>query len=343
MEKDDLDCFLMETSSFGELWGPTKENGRFLYGKIEDRSRLYLGNEIPMIPPKKLFHPPTFDMFRFSEKGFEPNYDWITNRVLFGIHPCDIHGLLILDKFFGGYPAADPYWAKAREKTVIVGYSCIPCESCLCKSTNTDIVHEGFDLFFTDLKDYYLVWVGSSIGDDMTRVRQDIFDEKVEKEDIKKYFEWRKERDSCFVKGFEFKNLPDMMELSYGSNVWEGFGDKCLSCGQCTMVCPTCNCYDAYDQIDLSPELKGTRRRQWDSCMFSDYSLVAGGHNFRGKRSERLKLWYTHKLRAYEAEFGKPGSPSCVGCGRCIQTCPVDINVLTVSDALLTGEVPKQK
>lgn len=102
MKKDNLDCFLEETSSFGELWGPTKENGKFTYDKIKDRSRLYLGSEIPMIPPKKLFHPPTFDMFRFSEKGLEPNYDWVTDRVLFGIHPCDIHGLLILDKFFTG-------------------------------------------------------------------------------------------------------------------------------------------------------------------------------------------------------------------------------------------------
>nr|MDO8098825.1 4Fe-4S dicluster domain-containing protein [Candidatus Njordarchaeota archaeon] len=342
MRKDDLDCFLLETSSFGELWGPTKQDGKFAYEKIEDRSRLYLGNEIPMIPPKKLFHPPTFDVAHFSEEDFTSSYDWINNRVLFGIHPCDIHGLMILDKFFGE-PPADPYWVKSREKTIVIGFSCIPCESCLCKSTGTDLVHEGFDLFFTDLEDYYLVWVGSSVGDDMTRVRQDVFDEKVEKEDIKKYFEWRTKRDSCFVTDFEFKNLPDMMELSYASKIWEGFGDKCLSCGQCTIVCPTCNCYDAYDEINMSADFGGSRRRRWDSCMFADYSLVAGGHNFRGKRSERLKLWYTHKLRAFSAEYAKPGKPSCVGCGRCVVTCPVEINVLTVTDALSTGEVRKSK
>jgi sulfhydrogenase subunit beta (sulfur reductase) len=342
MDKDNLDCFLTETSSFGELWGPNKKDGKFIYGKIDDRNELYLGDQIPMIPPKKLFQPPTFDMFRFTEKEFAPNYDWIKDRVLFGIHPCDIHGLMILDKFFSQTPA-DPYWTKSRQKTIIIGYSCIPCESCLCKSTGTDIVHEGFDLFFTDLEDFYLVWVGSSVGDDMTKVRQDIFQEKVEKDDIKKYFEWRTKRDSCFVKDFEFKNLPDMMELSYASKVWDGFGDKCLSCGQCTMVCPTCNCYDAWDQIELSPEFKGSRVRRWDSCMFGDYSSVAGGQNFRGKRPDRLKLWYTHKLRAYESEADRPGKPSCVGCGRCVQTCPVDINVLTVSEALFTGEVPKSK
>ena len=76
----------------------------------------------------------------------------------------------------------------------------------------------------------------------------------------------------------------------------------------------------------------------WDSCMYVDYSLVAGGHNFRGAREDRLKLWYTHKLKSFGDEYGRPG---CVGCGRCVDTCPVDINVLTVSQALLTGEVPE--
>ncbi|MFW9954848.1 MAG: 4Fe-4S dicluster domain-containing protein, partial [Candidatus Thorarchaeota archaeon] len=82
----------------------------------------------------------------------------------------------------------------------------------------------------------------------------------------------------------------------------------------------------------------GRRERSWDSCMFVDYSLVAGGHNFRGSRADRLKLWYTHKLKAFAHEYGKPG---CVGCGRCVGTCPVDINVITVSEALTSCEVKK--
>ena len=105
------------------------------------------------------------------------------------------------------------------------------------------------------------------------------------------------------------------------------------------MVCPTCNCYNVSDVFDVTNETTGRRERTWDSCMFADYSLVAGGHNFRESRADRLKLWYTHKLKTFGSEYGRPG---CIGCGRCVDTCPVDINVVTVSQALISGEVPKE-
>ena len=103
------------------------------------------------------------------------------------------------------------------------------------------------------------------------------------------------------------------------------------------MVCPTCNCYDVIDEMSLD-DTGIHRKRHWDSCMFKEYSMVAGGQNFREARAERLKLWYTHKLQSFTGAYQKY---SCVGCGRCIMTCPVDINVLTVSQALITGKVDK--
>jgi sulfhydrogenase subunit beta (sulfur reductase) len=93
------------------------------------------------------------------------------------------------------------------------------------------------------------------------------------------------------------------------------------------------------DVFDVTNETRGRRDRVWDSCMFVDYSLVAGGHNFRASRANRLKLWYGHKLKTFGKDYGRPG---CVGCGRCVDTCPVEINVLTVSDALTTREVPNK-
>jgi len=105
------------------------------------------------------------------------------------------------------------------------------------------------------------------------------------------------------------------------------------------MVCPTCNCYNVVDIFEVTNKTIGCRDRTWDSCMFVDYSLVAGGHNFRESRANRLKLWYGHKLKTFGKDYGRPG---CVGCGRCVETCPVEINVLTVSNALFTREVPKR-
>lgn len=338
MQSKFLDVFLESLEKFGVLYGPVWKNDVLTYDLVENVKDVELLGEHPMIPLKKLFHPKQFDMFRFDEEGFTPDYSTIEKRVVIGVHPCEIHGLLRLDEVFLEEPA-DPYYAAARENTAIIGFSCMPTENSFCKSTGTDIVEEGFDLFFVMLKDFYLVWVGSSLGYDMIYEREEYFDDDVTHEDIEKYIDWRERRDARFVKSFPFRTLPDIMELSHDSPIWKYFADKCLSCGQCTMVCPTCNCYNVVDIFDVSSSVSGRRQRTWDSCMFQDYSLVAGGHNFRGDREDRLKLWYTHKLKSFGNEYGRPG---CIGCGRCVDTCPVDINVLTVSEALISGEVPKK-
>lgn len=338
MQSKFLDVFLESLEKFGSLYGPVRRNGVLRFEKLEKISDLEISDEVPMIPLKKMFHPMKFTMLQFDERGFSPDYSVIERRVIIGVHPCDIHGLLRLDEIFMGKPA-DPYYTGLRENSSIIGFSCMPGKSSLCKSTDTDMIEEGFDLFFVNLEEFYLVWVGSSRGYDMIREREEFFEENVSHEDIDKYVKWREKRNAKFEQKIDFNNMPDLMELSYNSEIWNYFAGKCLSCGQCTMVCPTCNCYTVTDVFDVTNEAKGKRNRMWDSCMFVDYSLVAGGHNFRGTRQDRLKLWYTHKLKSFGHEYGRPG---CVGCGRCVETCPVDINVITVSTALTTREVPKQ-
>ncbi|MEM2142548.1 MAG: 4Fe-4S dicluster domain-containing protein [Candidatus Thorarchaeota archaeon] len=333
MQSKFLEVFLESLESFGTLYGPQRKNGVLTIDRLDNIRQFVITDEHPIIPIKKMFHPKRFTMFRFDETGFQPDYSVVERRVILGVHPCDIHSILRLDEVFLAEPR-DPYYGELRRNSAIIGFSCLPRENCLCRDTDTSIVEEGFDLFFTDLSDYYLVWVGSSLGHDMILSREEFFEENVTRDDIQRYVEWRRKRDGMFKKSFDFRNMPDMMELSFNSDIWARFGEKCLSCGQCSMVCPTCNCYNVVDTFDVSLSPQGQRNRMWDSCMFVDYSLVAGGHNFRGTRADRLKLWYTHKLKAFGSEFGRPG---CVGCGRCVETCPVDINVLTVSEALTKG------
>ena len=129
--------------------------------------------------------------------------------------------------------------------------------------------------------------------------------------------------------------MPSLMELYWDDELWNELGDRCLSCGACTLVCPTCPCFNVIDEVNLD-STKGERMRKWDSCMFREYSMVAGGHNFREARADRLKLRFTHKLQAFVGEFGKP---ACVGCGRCIDICPVDIDIRTVAMRLKGEEV----
>jgi sulfhydrogenase subunit beta (sulfur reductase) len=187
----------------------------------------------------------------------------------------------------------------------------------------------------TDLEEFFIVWVGSSLGDDMIRKCPELMDENVGYKDMEKYIKWRKRRESSFKLDMDFTGMPSIMELCWDSPIWEELGEKCLSCGACTIVCPTCPCFNVLDEIELNKP-KGKRIRRWDSCMFREYSMVAGGHNFREARSARLKLRFTHKLQAFVGKFGKP---ACVGCGRCVDACPVDIDIKKVGMRLKGEEV----
>lgn len=330
MKKQYLTTFLEASRQFGELWGPISKGDMYVYDRIDDISKLILVPVRTALPVKKLIHPPEFDMFRYEAGKYDAGLDDIPRRVVYGVPPCDIHGLLILDDLFTRY-YPDPYYTKRRERTAILGASfCTPAEGCLCKSMGTDTVEDGFDLFFSDLGDSYLVWVGSSLGDDMVRAKPDLFSDNITRKHLDKFVECKKERDERFTRSIDMTVIPDVMELSYDIPLWKELGEKCLECGACTMVCPTCNCYNIVDEPSISGS-KEVRKRHWDCCIYAQYSLVAGGHNFRQTRGERLRLWYTHKLKS----FGYSGSPSCVGCGRCIDTCPVDINVLVVARSLL--------
>jgi len=336
LKKKNLDTFLLKVSNLGELWGPRKKGEVYIYDKIDDIEDLIKEPVTTFLPIKKLFLPPRFQMFHYDGKTYNESITLNKQRIVFGVPSCEIHSLLIFDRVFG-LTYKDPYYFKRREQTTIIALSCLSCESSFCKSTNTHVIEEGFDLAMTDLRDFYLIWVGSSKGDDLIRAASTLFNEDVTQKDIKKYIEWRANRKTQLREEIDFLTIPDIMDLNYNSNIWDKFADKCLSCGACTMVCPTCNCYNVIDEIELNDN-SVNRERYWDSCMFKEYSMVAGGHNFREAKAERLKLWYTHKLHSFTGAYGKP---SCVGCGRCIVTCPVDINILSVVKALLTGKVDK--
>lgn len=336
LKKDNLKCFLKEVSKHGELWGPRKKGEVYIYDRIRNLKDLITEPVTTFLPIKKLFLPPRLHMLHFDGTEQEEKEQLSESRIIYGVPACEIHSLLILDRIFG-HQYRDPYYFERREKSTIIALSCAPSTYCLCKSAGTHVIEEGFDLAITDLDDTYLVWVGTSKGDDLIRMAPNLFDEELTDSDIKKFISWREQRNSEFTQSIDFRLMPDLMDLNYHSPIWEAFGEKCLSCGACTMVCPTCNCYDVRDEVSLDDNTVD-RQRHWDSCMFKEYSMVAEGYNFREAKAERLKLWYTHKLQSFTGAYQKY---SCVGCGRCVVTCPVDINVLTVSEALVSGKVDK--
>lgn len=329
LKKENLSPFLEAISEDSDLWAPVKKGDKHVFKLIDDTSEIDMDHTRTILPPRKIMLPSQFNMFTATPSAYHPDFSNSNKKIIFGLHPCDLHGFIIMDHFYHNM-FDDPYYSLARNNTLLLGHSCWPDEHCLCKSTNTHIVEEGYDLFFTDLEDYYLVWIGSTRGDDLIRKKPEFFDENIHDADIQSFIAWRSRRDKAFVDQINFSAMPDLMELRYNDPLWEKLGDACLACGSCSNVCPTCNCYNVLDKPHLDKNASDINRC-WDACTLETYSEVAGGENFREKKADRLKLYYTHKLQAYISKYGKP---ACVGCGRCAITCPVGINVKSVAKAL---------
>lgn len=326
LPKERLDFFASVLQQFGEVHGPVAQGEQFVFRRLRRWSEIRLDYTRTILPPKKYFLPTRECLFRYRRReGYVPETADLERRiVLFGVHACDIYGLNILDQVFGGrYP--DPYYQTRRRHVAVIGVDCTPDARCFCRSMRADFVSEGFDLFFQDLGDRYLVFVGTALGDDMVLATGSLF-RPTTRADIEEYKRRSAARRSTFRIDAEIRDLPEIFELEYESGLWEEFGARCLGCGACSMVCPTCYCYDVADQVALG-SVEGTRTRTWDSCLFASHAAVAGGENFRASRASRIKFRFYHKQRGFVAEYGRP---SCVGCGRCRDACPAGIDIIDV-------------
>lgn len=330
LPKDKLDYFASVVQQFGEVHAPVEQDGRFVFKRLAKWSEARLAYDRTILPPKKYFLPPKEPLLNYTPgEGYAAQAGDAQRRiVLFGVHACDVYALNILDLVFAGtFP--DPYYQARRRNIAIIGIDCVPDDKCFCRSMRADFVDRGFDLFFCDIGGHFLTFVGSALGDDMVLSTESLF-EAVGAIDIDEYKRRSGEKREAFKLDVEIRDLPEIFEMEYGSGIWDELGAKCLSCGSCSAVCPTCYCFDMNDEAVLGSRA-GTRSRSWDSCLFSTHALVAGGENFRESRSSRIKFRFYHKQRGFVAEYGRP---SCVGCGRCITSCPVDIDIVEVLAAL---------
>ena len=325
LPKKNLSPFLDHLNSFGEVHAPQKKGKKsFAFQPVSDPGNVTLegnGYTRTILPITKYFHKPVDTLFRFSpENGYEDAYEDEGKKVLFGVHSCDINALLTLDRVFAG-KYVDTYYFRRRKEVFIIGMSCVPDEHCYCQSMGTGYVEEGFDLFFSDVGDGYLVKVGTSQGDDMVATAGSLFTD-YEEEDVTEYKRRINEFPTLFKTTVDESNLAAILDMEYKSEIWEEMGNRCFGCGICSMVCPTCFCFDVVDDVCLDGKT-GERKRCWDSCLFKSHAMVAGGHNFRESRADRFKHRFLHKHQAFMGDFGRP---SCVGCGRCTQDCPADIH-----------------
>jgi len=323
------------TSMMGDyrVVGPVAKGIKFAFDQLEEAADLRLDYDTSILPPKKYLQPQAERMMTFTRTG-KPVAEMVLEApptVILGIHTCDLHGIRVLDKAFSeGYP--DAYYLERRKNTLLVSVECLnPCdEHSFCKSMGTLAVSTGYDLHLTDLGESYAVNTGSDAG--VALLERYSAARRAEEADMKQLnrvmgAKWPR---FPFKLDFDVGELSTLMAQSYDNPIWDQLAEKCLACGQCTLVCPTCFCFNVYDEVELNLQ-DGERWRRWDSCQLDEFARVAGGENFRKHQAARLRHRLMRKGRYLMERYHELG---CTGCGRCARSCLVDISPVDVFNEL---------
>ncbi len=230
-------------------------------------------------------------------------------RVLFGLRLCDLNAFAINDQLFLKQEPKMPFYEKFRKNLLLVGFWCDSPQDKYCFCDSMDLKHI-YDLCLFDKGEDIHIKVGSQKGEEI-----------IKKLALKTDNEWR-EAPKCTMQ----LQTTDIKKFFDKNEVWKKGEKDCLSCGDCTSLCPTCLCFDIEDETNVSGTC-GERCAKWDSCMFKDFTLVAGGEHFRGERIDRFKHRIYHKLQYFKEDFD---TSMCTGCGRCIRGCPTKIDWISL-------------
>ena len=335
--RDLVEGLMEENEVIGPKWRDRDRDGNKIYRflKLNDFDELQMDYTRSYLSPKNFFLPFKEDLatYDFEDSDWEQNIQYtIHPRIIVGMRACDINALLKLDEVMVKGPYPNPYYFARRRNTVIIGLDHEPLDDCFCRSMNADVVFHGFDLFLTDIGEKYFIAVNSDTG---FMIVNRYGAQDVNKEDQVLYKQVKKRIESKFKTQLNVTIVPELMDLEFESPVWKKWGDKCLSCGSCAMVCPTCYCYGVEEQVDLT-FTKATKRRFLYSCNLLDFASVAGGHNFRPEPHIRLKYRYYHQFRGFVETYHQS---LCVGCNRCGAACLAGIHPKAVIDDLNRTEV----
>jgi sulfhydrogenase subunit beta (sulfur reductase) len=296
LEKKEFEGFIKKLMKKNDVIAPVKrEITKFDFIKSPDEINL---KEITLMPLKEFFIPEEEILFEFEDNKIKNNKEKEKQRIVFGMRKCDLNALLVLDKVM-----TDPLYIQKRKNTVLIGMFCEnPDKYCFCNSME---LTDYYDLFFYPEDDNYYISIGSKKGSALVK-------------DLKKA-----EKEIKIPLPKNTKNLVDKdIGDDYHNKKWNSDVEKCLSCGACTIYCPTCNCFDIKDISELD-STKGARIRKQASCQLKSFSQVGGGKVFRDSRSSRFKHFVYHKIDYYKKHYNKY---MCVGCGRCLRVCPPKID-----------------
>jgi sulfhydrogenase subunit beta (sulfur reductase) len=319
-------------------WTDVQEPGRYRLERRDDEARF--GYAVGPHSWKQFLFPPRIRLWRARrrpEGSFEVEPETLDGAPLafLGVRACELHGIEIQDRIFleGAYVDSD--YAGRRQDAFIVAVNCFePGGTCFCVSMGTGPKAErGYDLALTEILEgehRLLAEAGSERGEEILRELPRREAVEADRDAAGRAVAGAAER---MGRTLDPTDLRGLLARNLEHERWDEVAGRCLTCGNCTMVCPTCFCTSVEDVTDLAGE-QAERVRTWDSCFSIDHSYIHGG-SIRPSGRSRYRQWLTHKFGTWHDQFGTSG---CIGCGRCITWCPVGIDVTEELTAIRASE-----
>jgi sulfhydrogenase subunit beta (sulfur reductase) len=336
--KKDMKKLYENLSKEYNFYAPVNEKGQIIFEKIKEPDKIDLEYLNSKMPPKEVLFPRKEVLFEYRYEGkeviIEERKDLDEKNIIFGIRPCDAASFNLLDTFFATGKCEDTIYATKRENTVLIGIGCnSPRLSCFCTSVNGHpFKEEDMDVFLVDLGEKYLVKAVTEKG--TTIMRQLLWLSNANKADLKNAKELSQTAEEAISTEFNFNKVTALLDSNFDHEVWREISENCIGCGSCTFLCPTCTCFDVIDENDEYNN-RGRRVRIWDTCQSTLYTLETSGHNPRPEKTQRCRNRVMHKFSYYPSNYDLIG---CVGCGRCIQVCPVNNELRVIINKILEIE-----
>lgn len=320
LNKSDLVNALNVLSDGADVFVPGELGGITRFVPWDLKSGVELSGDNTTLPPKDIMFPKTEKMYAYTTGKDAQVKELADDRkqIVFGLRPCDMESIMRLDQVFFEKEFRDEFYARKRGNTTFVAIACAePQKTCFCDSVGLDPNKApGADVLLRDNGDSYGVTAQTDKGKEVVERLKDVL----------KKGETKPGSVKCTLKAKVNDELHTKLAGMFEHQIWDEVTKACIGCATCTFVCPTCYCFD------INSENKGNEGvsfRCWDSCMFSEYTRMAGGHNPRPTKKERLRNRYMHKLSYFK---DRHGSLLCVGCGRCIDKCPAHLDIAEFID-----------
>ena len=335
LNKKNLELFINNLkNSCDEFIAPKREHlGDIVFGDTKnDGGELldYEGNSV--ISPRAFLLPqtePLFDIRSAKDCEFEPIEDK-KKRIFYGVRPCDIKALVLMRKFFIVDGPVDAPYKQKMDNSIFIGLAC--GKRCITQSfchlmDAGPIAKDGFDLQLIPVRRGYLVDAGSKKGRGIVNKHKKLFSKVLpqDKKEVRLMLTNFGEK----IKKIDYKKLAKIMkEDKVGQEVWDDIGQRCVVCSGCISLCPTCSCFSVADRLEGD---KGMRFRYCDGCVYAGFTRMAGGNTPFPEHKDHIRRFFEHKLNIDVERYGEP---SCVGCGRYIETCPGNISIKKFIDTL---------